>query len=397
MRDLKQSPQHKTTMLKVVNVVGARPNFMKMAPIIEAMNRHPDKFRHILVHTGQHYDERMSQSFFVDLGMPKPDIDLEVGSGSHAEQTARIMVEFEKVCIRERPDLVIVVGDVNSTMACTITAKKLGIDVAHVEAGLRSRDMSMPEEINRLCTDVLCNLLFTTDHFANDNLRAEGIPSSKVFFVGNVMIDTLLKHKEMARGLTLANRWELAGRRYATVTVHRPSNVDDAATLRGILEALAEVATEIPIVFPMHPRTRKMIDQFGLGGFFSTSATPQGLWATEPLGYLDLLHLNMQATMVITDSGGLQEETTVLGVPCLTLRNNTERPITCEVGSNFIVGNKRDDILAQALKILRGEISRGGVPDKWDGRAAERIIDILAGFNPTAPIEAEANAEMVSR
>jgi UDP-N-acetylglucosamine 2-epimerase (non-hydrolysing) len=397
MRALTQSPQHKTTMLKVVNVVGARPNFMKMAPIIEAMNRHPDKFRHILVHTGQHYDERMSQSFFVDLGMPKPDIDLEVGSGSHAEQTARIMVEFEKVCVRERPDLVIVVGDVNSTMACTITAKKLGIDVAHVEAGLRSRDMSMPEEINRLCTDVLCNLLFTTDHFANDNLRAEGIPSSKVFFVGNVMIDTLLKHKEMARGLTLANRWELAGRRYATVTLHRPSNVDDAATLRGILEALAEVAKEIPIVFPMHPRTRKMIDQFGLGGLLSTSAMPQGLWATEPLGYLDLLHLNMQATMVITDSGGLQEETTVLGVPCLTLRHNTERPITCEVGSNFIVGNEREDILAQALKILRGEISRGSVPDKWDGRAAERIVDILAGFNQAATIDVDGNVEMVSK
>ncbi len=367
-------------MLKIINVVGARPNFMKMAPIIEAMNRYPDRFHHLLVHTGQHYDERMSQSFFVDLGMPKPDIDLEVGSGSHAEQTARIMVEFEKVCVRERPDLVIVVGDVNSTMACTITAKKLGTAVAHVEAGLRSRDMLMPEEINRLCTDVLCDLLFTTDHFANDNLRAEGIPSSKVFFVGNVMIDTLLKHKKMAAGLTLASRWGLAGRRYATVTLHRPSNVDDAATLRGILEALAEVAKEIPIVFPIHPRTRKMIDQFGLSGFLSTTPLPEGLWVTEPLGYLDLLHLNMQATLVITDSGGLQEETTVLGVPCLTLRHNTERPITCEVGSNFIVGNRRDDILTQAFKILSGDIPRGSVPDKWDGKAAERIVDVLAGI-----------------
>ena len=247
----------KTNMMKVINVVGARPNFMKMAPIIEAMNRYPDRFQHMLVHTGQHYDERMSKSFFVDLGMPKPDMDLEVGSGSHAEQTARIMVEFEKVCLREKPDLVIVVGDVNSTMACTITAKKLGIRVAHVEAGLRSRDMAMPEEINRLCTDVLCDYLFTTDHFANENLRAEGISPDKIFFVGNVMIDTLLKHKEMARGLGLADRWGLERGRYATLTLHRPSNVDDRETLEGILQALADIAREIPIVFPIHPRTRR--------------------------------------------------------------------------------------------------------------------------------------------
>jgi UDP-N-acetylglucosamine 2-epimerase (non-hydrolysing) len=368
-------------MLNVINVVGARPNFMKMAPIIEAMDRHPGRFRHRLVHTGQHYDTRMSESFFVDLGMPKPDIDLEVGSGSHAEQTARVMVEFEKVCLRERPDLVVVVGDVNSTMACTITAKKLGIRVAHVEAGLRSRDMSMPEEINRLCTDVLCDYLFTTDHFANDNLRAEGIPSSRIFFVGNVMIDTMVKHKELARGLRLADRWGLAGRKYATVTLHRPSNVDDAATLRGILEALQEVAREIPIVFPMHPRTRKMIEQFGLGAYCSSAAKPEGLWTTEPVGYLDLLHLNMHAAMVITDSGGLQEETTALGVPCITLRHNTERPITSEVGTNVVVGNSRDAILDQAFKVLRGDVPRGRVPQKWDGRAAERIVEILASVD----------------
>ena len=280
------------------------------------------------MHTGQHYDERMSRSFFVDLGMPKPDIDLEVGSGSHAEQTARIMVEFEKVCLRENPDLVIVVGDVNSTMACTITAKKLGIKVAHVEAGLRSRDMGMPEEINRLCTDVLCDYLFTTDHFANENLWAEGIAPEKIFFVGNVMIDTLLKHQEMARGLSLGDDWGLKRGGYATVTLHRPSNVDDPAALRGILEALSDVAREIPIVFPMHPRTRKMIEQFDLTHYLSGTAKPDGLWPTEPLGYLDLLHLNMHAMMVITDSGGLQEETTVLGVPCITLRHNTERPVT---------------------------------------------------------------------
>lgn len=257
--------------MKVINVVGARPNFMKMAPIIEAMNRFPDQFEHLLVHTGQHYDERMSKSFFVDLGMPKPDIDLEVGSGSHAEQTARIMVEFEKVCLREKPDLVIVVGDVNSTMACAITAKKLGIKVAHVEAGLRSRDMSMPEEINRLCTDVLSDYLFTTDHFANENLLAAGTSPNKIFFVGNVMIDTLLKHKELARVLDLVERWELVPGGFCTLTLHRPSNVDDRATLGNILDALHELAKEIPIIFPIHPRTRKMVEQFGFNAYFSDS------------------------------------------------------------------------------------------------------------------------------
>ena len=380
-------------MVKVINVVGARPNFMKMAPIIEAMDRYPDRFQHLLVHTGQHYDERMSTSFFLDLGMPKPDVDLEVGSGSHAEQTARIMVEFEKVCLRERPDLVIVVGDVNSTMACAITAKKLGVRVAHVEAGLRSRDMSMPEEINRLCTDVLCDYLFTTDHFATENLRAEGIADDKVFFVGNVMIDTLLKHRELARGLGLAGRWGLERGRYATLTLHRPSNVDDATTLRGILEALAEVAREIPIVFPIHPRTKKMVEQFGLGEYCCSTPTPQGLWITEPLGYLDFLHLNMHAMMVITDSGGLQEETTVLGVPCITLRENTERPITCEVGTNFVVGNSREEILRQAQKVLRGDVPRGKVPEKWDGKAADRIVDILAGVN----VAVKGESEVISR
>lgn len=365
------------TRVKILNVVGARPNFMKMAAIIEAMNKRSNQFRHLLVHTGQHYDERMSKSFFVDLGMPKPDIDLEVGSGSHAEQTGRIMVEFEKVCLREKPDLVIVVGDVNSTMACTITAKKLGIKVAHVEAGLRSRDMSMPEEINRLCTDVLCDYLFTTDHFATENLKAEGTAADKIYFVGNVMIDTLLKHKELARGLGLLEQWGLKPRRFATVTLHRPSNVDDPVTLRGILDALSGIAEHIPIIFPIHPRTRKMVCQFGLDGYFSTADQPQGLWMTDPLGYLEFLHLNLSAKMVITDSGGLQEETTVLGVPCITLRHNTERPITCEVGTNVIVGNERDAIAHHASAILKGEAPRGSVPEKWDGRAAERIVEIL--------------------
>jgi UDP-N-acetylglucosamine 2-epimerase (non-hydrolysing) len=294
------------------------------------------------------------------------------------------MIEFEKVCLRERPDLVIVVGDVNSTMACTITAKKLGIRVAHVEAGLRSRDMGMPEEINRLCTDVLCDYLFTTDHFANENLAAEGVSPDKVFFVGNVMIDTLLKHKELARGLGLVERWGLAPGRYATLTLHRPSNVDDPQTLEEILDALGEIARDIPFVFPVHPRTRKMIEQFGFGHRFSRAARPEGLWMTEPLGYLEFLHLNMHAAMVITDSGGLQEESTVLGVPCITLRHNTERPITCEVGTNFIVGNSRSRILHHAKSIVRGDVPGGRVPDKWDGRAADRIVEVLGRLGAAA-------------
>lgn len=363
--------------MKIINIVGARPNFMKMAPIIEAMNKYPDQINHLLVHTGQHYDEKMSKSFFHDLGMPKPDINLEVGSGSHAEQTAKIMVEFEKVCLKETPDLVIVVGDVNSTMACTITAKKLGIKVAHVEAGLRSRDMSMPEEINRLCTDVLCDYLFTTDHFANENLKAEGVSDDKVFFVGNVMIDTLLKHKQMASTLKISNQFGLRSGQFATLTMHRPGNVDCKEALQGILESLAEISQEVPIVFPIHPRTRKMVEKFGLSHFFNSGDKVEGIWITEPLGYLEFLHLNMNARLVLTDSGGLQEETTVLGVPCITMRPNTERPITCEVGSNVMVGNCKETILREAHKILNGDVPQGRVPEMWDGKTAERIVDIL--------------------
>jgi UDP-N-acetylglucosamine 2-epimerase (non-hydrolysing) len=363
--------------MKILNIVGARPNFMKIAPIVEAMNRHRDRIDQKLVHTGQHYDEKMSKAFFDDLGMPKPDIDLGVGSGTHAEQTARIMVEFEKVCIKEQPDLVIVVGDVNSTMACAITAKKLGIKVAHVEAGLRSRDMTMPEEINRLCTDVLCDYLFTTDHFANENLKSEGIPEEKIFFVGNVMIDTLMKHKESAAQLDLADRLGLESGKYATLTLHRPSNVDDKNTLHGILEALSQIARELPIVFPIHPRTKKMAGLFGLSHYFSNGDRVKGIWTVEPLGYLEFLHLNMQAKMALTDSGGLQEETTVLGIPCITMRENTERPITCEIGTNVIVGNRPDSILSAAEKILNGTRQKGKVPEKWDGKAAERIVEHL--------------------
>jgi len=363
--------------LKIINVVGARPNFMKMAPIIQAMNMFPDRFDHMLIHTGQHYDERMSKVFFDELGMPKPDLDFGIGSGSHAEQTARIMVEFEKTCLRERPDLVIVVGDVNSTVACAMTAKKLGIEVAHVEAGLRSRDMSMPEEINRLCTDVLCDYLFTTDLIANENLLQEGIAAHRIFFVGNVMIDTLLRCRNVAEGLSLRKDWSLESGSYATLTLHRPSNVDDAGTLEEILDTLSVIAKEIPIIFPIHPRTFKMAGQFGLDRFFSKDFPIRGIWPIEPLGYLEFLHLNMSAKMVLTDSGGLQEETTVLGIPCLTLRENTERPITCEMGTNVLVGNNRFDILKAAEKVMSGQFSSGRVPEKWDGKAAQRIVEIL--------------------
>ena len=363
--------------MKIINVVGARPNFMKMAPIIEALDRHPERFRHVLVHTGQHYDARMSKAFFEDLGMPRPDIDLEVGSGSHARQTARIMEAFERVCLDERPDLVIVVGDVKSTLACAITAKKLGIRVAHVEAGLRSRDMAMPEEINRLCTDAICDLLFTTDTYADENLRKEGVSPDKVHFVGNVMIDTLEKHRVMAARLPLMDEFGLKRRGYGTLTLHRPSNVDDPDVFRGILEALKEIARELPIVFPIHPRTRKMADNFGFDAYFSKGERAEGLWPVEPLGYLEFLHLNMNARLVLTDSGGLQEESTVLGVPCITLRHNSERPITCEEGTNQLVGNDRARIVDAARRILRGAFPRARAPEKWDGRAAERIVDVL--------------------
>lgn len=361
--------------MKIINVVGARPNFMKIAPIIEALNHHSDRFQQTLVHTGQHYDERMSKAFFDDLGMPRPDVDLEVGSASHAEQTARIMMAFEPVCLDKRTDLVITVGDVNSTLACALTAKKLGIAVAHVEAGLRSRDMTMPEEINRICTDAIADLLFTTDRMADENLLQEGIPVERIHFVGNVMIDTLERHRAAAEKLPLIKELGLAPRGFAAVTLHRPSNVDDKATLRGILETLREISQDLPVVFPMHPRTRARVDAFGLSGLLDGQSG--GIRAMEPLGYLEFLHLTMNARLVLTDSGGLQEETTVLGVPCLTLRPNTERPITCTQGTNQVVGNSKVRNLEAAQSVLNQPFPKSRVPEKWDGRAAERIVEVL--------------------
>jgi UDP-N-acetylglucosamine 2-epimerase (non-hydrolysing) len=318
----------------------------------------------------------MSRLFFQQLGLPQPDINLAVGSASHGAQTGRIMAMFEEVCQTQNPDLVMVVGDVNSTMACAITAKKLGVQVAHVEAGLRSRDMSMPEEINRLCTDVLCEYLFTTDRFANANLRQEGISEERIHFVGNVMIDSLVRHRVAAQNLDLIGRLGLESGRFATLTLHRPSNVDEPNVLLGILEALQDISIELPIVFPVHPRTRKIIEKFGYTSFFTTTEKNRILVA-EPFGYLEFLHLNMHARMVLTDSGGLQEETTVLGVPCITLRSVTERPITCEEGTNQLVGNDKELILKAARRVLDGSFSGGRIPEKWDGKAAQRIVQVL--------------------
>lgn len=347
-------------------VAGARPNFMKIAPIHRAFVERGNGHELHLVHTGQHYSQNMSDAFFRDLCIPEPEINLEVGSGSHAEQTARIMMAFEPVCLQHRPDWVIVVGDVNSTVACALTAKKLGIRVAHVEAGLRSRDMSMPEEINRLCTDAISDLLFTTDTLADENLRSEGVASEKIHFVGNTMIDTLRQQIDRARELPLPDG--LKEHRYAVLTLHRPSNVDSWERLEPIIGAINKIAQRIPIVFPVHPRTASRLKGAQLH---------PDIRVVEPMSYLAFLGLVAGSRMVLTDSGGIQEETTVLGVPCLTLRSNTERPITCKIGTNVLVGSDPWGILQAATAVLDGQTRPGAVPDKWDGHAAERIVDVL--------------------
>ena len=359
--------------MKVMHVVGARPNFMKIAPLVEEMAGRAG-IENFLVHTGQHYDEKMSRLFFDELGIPKPDVDLEVGSGSHAAQTAEIMRRFEPVLLEQKPDVVVVVGDVNSTIACALVSVKLGVKVAHVEAGLRSHDRTMPEEINRLLTDQISDFLFTTEESAGPNLQREGIAAEKIFFVGNCMIDTLLKNRSRAAERKTSETLGLEPEGYALVTLHRPSNVDDPEPLRGIFEALMEIATWMPVLFPVHPRTRKMFEALGLTSHQESGAD---LRLMEPLGYLDFLALMDQAKMVLTDSGGIQEETTVLGTPCLTLRFNTERPITLTQGTNQLVGNHREKIIAAARQIREGRFPQGRVPDLWDGQAARRITDIL--------------------
>jgi len=360
--------------MRIVNVVGARPNFMKIAPLMAAYKACPG-IEPILVHTGQHYDAAMSQLFFEQLGIPAPDVNLGVGSGSHAAQTAEIMRAFEPVLLERRPRAVVVVGDVNSTIACGLVAVKLGVGLAHVEAGLRSRDRTMPEEINRVLTDAISDLLFCTERSGVDNLLSEGVPQERVFLVGNVMIDTLLANRAAADRSTILARLGLAPRGYAALTLHRPSNVDDPAVFGRILDALGSIAREMPIVFPVHPRTRAALAAGPLGA--RVQSIP-GLRLIEPLGHLEFLKLMAEARIVLTDSGGVQEETTILRVPCLTLRENTERPVTVEVGSNRIVGTAPERILAAYREIRDGRGPRCEVPPLWDGHAAERIVAILA-------------------
>ena len=375
---------------KVFIVVGARPNFIKAIALLKDFKKHP-KFNPILVHTGQHYDEEMSKSFFDDLRLPEPDIYLGVGSGTHAEQTGNIMIKFERVCFELKPDIVVTVGDVNSTIACALVAAKIYVPVAHVEAGLRSFDRTMPEEINRLLTDQISDYLFTTCKEANMNLKAEGIPESKIFFVGNVMIDTLLNHIEAAEKSSILKNLGLKKnsnvKKYAILTLHRPSNVDNPVILKGIFTALNKLSKEIIIIFPAHPRTIKQIKNFKLEEMITyvdnissnkLDKTRQQILAILPLGYLDFLSLMSNATLLLTDSGGIQEETTVLGIPCLTLRNNTERPITVKKGTNIVVGNTYDKIIKAAMAVLKNGIPKKGIPKYWDGKAAERIIKVLA-------------------
>lgn len=359
--------------MKILNVAGARPNFMKIAPLMKEMRKYPD-LHPILVHTGQHYDEKMSNLFFEDLQIPKPDIDLEVGSASHAVQTARIMIEFEKVLLEKQPELVVVVGDVNSTIGCALPAVKLHIPVAHVEAGLRSFDRNMPEEINRVLTDAISKYLFVTEPSGEENLLREGIPKEKIYFVGNVMIDTLLANKARAHQSSILKTLDLSPQGYAVLTLHRPSNVDVRETFLRILKALEDIQTYLPIIFPVHPRTRKRIEEFGLTARVESMKTFR---LTEPLGYLDFLKLMAEARLMLTDSGGIQEETTILKVPCITLRENTERPITVQQGTNVVVGTNTERIIEESHNILNGKVLSPQMPDLWDGKAAERIVNVL--------------------
>lgn len=399
--------------MKIMTVVGARPNFMKVAPIIAAIKEHnkgvPEAtgracastpfpaIEHVLVHTGQHYDHLMSESFFADLNLPKPDVHLEVGSGSHAIQTAEIMRTFEPVLLQEQPDVLVVVGDVNSTAACALVAAKISFDasgtrpiIAHVEAGLRSFDRTMPEEINRILTDHLSDLLFVTEESGLCNLKREGVSGNKIHFVGNTMIDSLIAFKEKAEASTILESLGFRVRpskgsdgnsiiRYGLLTLHRPSNVDNRETFLSILEGLEELIADRPMVFPVHPRTRQRIAEFGLAGYLGwdgANSSNKGIILTEPLGYLDFLCLMKHASIVVTDSGGIQEETTVLRVPCVTVRENTERPVTVERGMNIIAGTRKERIRDAIRQQVEMKVS-DDIPKNWDGQAAPRIIDVL--------------------
>ena len=370
---------------RVINIVGARPNLPKIAPLIREMQRHPE-IEPLLVHTGQHYDENLSNIFFRQMGIPEPHINLGVGSGTHAEQTAEILRRIEPILFERQPDLVLVVGDVNSTIAVSLAAVKMGIPVAHVEAGLRSFDRSMPEEINRVLTDALATYLFATEDDAVDNLIREGRPREFIHLVGNVMIDSLLHFLPFAQQSRIGDELGLRGgkgwKSFGVLTLHRPSNVDSTEKLAELLGAIDAVAQQMPIVFPVHPRTQQRLSQGGI------KHHPQ-LRLIQPLGYLDFLCLLSKATLALTDSGGIQEETTVLGVPCLTLRENTERPITVSQGTNVLVGTNPSKIVAATEQILRGDRKRGRTPPLWDGHTAERIVEILlrAGLRGRSRVE----------
>lgn len=359
--------------LKIVNVVGGRPNFVKIAPILEAMAEVP-AIVPSLVHTGQHYDQEMSRVFFEDLKIPEPDFFLGVGSGTHAQQTARVMLEFEKVLEQERPDLVVVVGDVNSTLACALVAAKLLIPVAHVESGLRSFDRTMPEEINRILTDHLSDYLFTPSEDANENLLREGIAAVNIHLAGNVMIDTLKRYEGVARAKRAAETLGLSPRGYAVLTLHRPSNVDDPKTFAGLLDGLEGILPRLPIVFPIHPRSRRRLLEFGLDARIGSL---RNLQLCDPVGYLTFLSLMLDSRFVMTDSGGIQEETTALGIPCLTLRENTERPVTVRMGTNVVVGTRPERIVAEVRRILEEDRRNGETPPLWDGHTAPRIVEVL--------------------
>jgi UDP-N-acetylglucosamine 2-epimerase (non-hydrolysing) len=349
---------------------------MKIAPLVAAFARRPERFESLLVHTGQHYDEKLSQVFFDELGIPRPDINLNVGSGSHAQQTAAVMTAFEPILLERKVDLVLVVGDVNSTIACALVASKLGIPIAHVEAGLRSYDRQMPEEINRVLTDQISDLLFTTEAAAADNLQREGIDTAKVHFVGNVMIDTLLAHRDRARATTVHADLGLVAATYGLLTLHRPSNVDDPVAFERLMGALDLISRDVPIVFPVHPRTRPVVGRSPTAAAMVDSGR---LRLIDPLGYLDFIGLMERARVVLTDSGGVQEETTILQVPCLTLRHNTERPVTITHGTNQLVGTDPARIAEAWARVKSPKAAPPG-PPLWDGQAAERIADVLAGY-----------------
>jgi UDP-N-acetylglucosamine 2-epimerase (non-hydrolysing) len=371
-------------MIKCIFVAGARPNFMKIAPILREAKKY-DNFETLLVHTGQHYDHNMSQSFFEDLGIKKPEYHLGCRGGSHAEQTANIMVEFEKLCLDVKPDFVLVVGDVNSTIAAGLVAKKLKVKLIHVEAGLRSGDRDMPEEINRLATDAITDVFFTTEKNGTQNLLDEGHLQNKVHFVGHVMIDNLYYQIERLkdyRPLELVSKMKRAlPEKYFCMTMHRPSNVDNKDTLVKLLRALKEISEKTPIVFPCHPRTKKKIEHFGLDDLFEVyygqDKIEKGIILTDPLGYNDFLYIWKNCIGMLTDSGGLQEETTALNIPCLTMRENTERPITVEIGTNVLIGFDTNLMKREAGNILNGNFKKGKIPELWDGKASERIISVV--------------------